>query len=112
MKSTSLDLSINYKFFNEFYKLAKESDLVLLHVKTLPDSFTDQFPGKMKSVSVLPIVEPTTEFANPSFGVLPIPRFLYRISYTLSNLSIKLLSKPTGEFRTKFDLPKKLKFHK
>jgi sterol 3beta-glucosyltransferase len=93
----------------EFYKLSKESDLILFHVKTLADSFADQFPEKMIRASVLPIVEPTTEFANPSFSGLPLPNFLNRISYTLSTLSIKLLSKPIGKFRTEFDLPKKFK---
>ena len=93
----------------EFYQLAKESDLVLYHVKTLADSFADQFPHKMIRASVLPIVEPTTEFANPAFSGLPIPSFLNRISYTFSNLSIRLLSNPIGKFRTKFNLPKKFK---
>ncbi len=94
----------------EFYKLAKESNIVLYHVKTLADCFADQFPEKMIRASVLPIVEPTIEFLNPAFSGLPIPRFLNRISYSLSNLSIKLLSKPIGEFRSMFDLPKKIKF--
>lgn len=93
----------------EFYQLAKKSDIVLYHVKTLADSFADQFPEKMIRASVLPIVEPTTEFVNPSFSGLPIPTFLYKPTYILSNFSIKLLSKPIGEFRTKFDLPKKFK---
>lgn len=93
----------------EFYKLAKESDLVLFHVKTLADSFADQFPEKMIRASVLPIVEPTKEFANPSFSGFPIPKFLYGLSYTLSNLSILLLSKPIGAFRTIFGLSKKFK---
>ncbi|UII20315.1 glycosyltransferase [Fulvivirga ligni] len=90
-----------------FYKLAVESDLVLYHVKTLADSFADQFPEKMVRASVLPIVEPTKEFKNPSFGGLPIPKMFNRLSYTLSNQSLKLLSKPIGEFRVKFQLPKK-----
>ena len=92
-----------------FYKLAKDSDIVLYHVKTLADSFADQFPEKMIRASVLPIVEPTKEFANPSFSGLSIPKFLFRLSYTLSNLSIKLLSKPIGEFRTIFGLSKNIK---
>lgn len=92
-----------------FYKLAKDSDIVLYHVKTLADSFADQFPEKMIRASVLPIVEPTKEFANPSFSGLSIPKFLFRLSYTLSNLSIKLLSKPIGEFRTIFGLSQKIK---
>lgn len=91
----------------EFYKLARESDLVLYHVKTLADSFADQFPHKMIKANVLPIVEPTSEFANPAFSGLPIPSFLNKLTYKFSNLSIKLLSKPIGQFRAKFDLPKK-----
>lgn len=91
----------------EFYKLAKESDIVLYHVKTLADSFADQFPYKMIKANVLPIIEPTSEFANPAFSGLPIPSFLNKLTYKFSNLSIKLLSKPIGQFRAKFDLPKK-----
>lgn len=91
----------------EFYKLAKESDLVLYHVKTLADSFADQFPHKMIRANILPIVEPTSEFANPAFSGLPIPTFLNKLTYKFSNLSIKLLSKPIGQFRAKFDLAKK-----
>lgn len=90
----------------DFYKLAKESDIVLYHVKTLADSFADQFPNKMIRANVLPIVEPTKEFANPAFSGLWLPSFLNKLTYKFSNLSIKLLSKPIGQFRTKFDLPK------
>jgi|GEM_PF-6871742 len=46
---------------------------VLGHVKTLADNFADQFAEKMIRASVLPIVEPTTAFANPSFSGFPIP---------------------------------------
>lgn len=91
----------------EFYKLAKESDIILYHVKTLADSFADQFPHKMIRANVLPIVEPTSEFANPAFSGLPIPSFLNKLTYKFSNLSIKLLSKPIGQFREKFNLSKK-----
>lgn len=90
----------------EFYQLAKKSDLVLYHVKTLADSFADQFPNKMIRASVLPIVEPTKEFANPAFSGLPIPSFLNKLTYKFSNLSIKLLSNPISKFRLKFQLPK------
>lgn len=93
----------------EFYKLAKSNDIVLYHVKTLADSFADQFPHKMIRASVLPIVEPTTAFANPAFSGLPIPGFLNRLTYSFSNLSIKLLSKPIGQFRETFNLTKKYK---
>lgn len=90
----------------EFFKLAMESDIILYHVKTLADSFADQFPHKMIRTNVLPVVEPTNEFANPAFSGFPIPSFLNKLTYKFSNLSVKLLSKPIGEFRAKFDLPK------
>lgn len=93
----------------EFYRPAKTSDRVIYHVKTLADSFADCFPEKMIRANVIPIVEPTREFANPSLSGLPIPKFLNRLSYTLANQSIKLLSKPIGEFRRKFDLTKRFK---
>ena len=63
----------------------------------------------MIRANVLPIVEPTSEFANPAFSGLPIPNFLNKLTYKFSNLSIKLLSKPIGQFRVKFDLSKKIK---
>ena len=96
----------------EFYGLAKQSDAVIYHIKTLADSFADQFPEKMIRANVIPIVEPTREFVNPSFSGLPVPKFLSRLSYTLANQSVKLLSNPVGKFRQKFDLPKKFKVPK
>lgn len=92
-----------------FYNLSKESDIVLYHVKTLADSYADQFPEKMTRASVLPIVEPTNEFPNPAFSGLPIPAFLNKLTYTFSNLSIRLLSKPIAEFRKQCNLPKKFR---
>lgn len=90
---------------DEFYKLAKTSDKVIYHVKTLADAFADQFPEKMIRASVLPVVEPTCEFANPAFSGLPLPGFLNKLTYKLANKSIKLLSKPIGNFRKKYQLP-------
>jgi sterol 3beta-glucosyltransferase len=95
---------------NTFYKLARNSDAVLYHVKTLADCFADQFPQKMMRTSVLPIVEPTSAFANPALSGLPIPRFLNRISFVLANQSMKLLSTPIERFRKANGLP--IKFSK
>lgn len=88
-----------------FYELARTSDKVIYHVKTLADAFADQFPDKMVRASVLPVVEPTAKFANPAFSGLPVPGFLNKLTYKLANKSIKLLSKPIGEFRKKYQLP-------
>lgn len=93
----------------QFYLLAKSSDLVVYHVKTLADSFADQFPEKMIRASVLPIVEPTSAFANPAFSGIPLPKLFNRLSYAFSSMSIKLLSKPIGRFRASFGLEAKFK---
>lgn len=93
----------------QFYELAQQQDLVLYHVKTLADTFADQFPQKMIRASVLPIIEPTASFPNPAFSGIPIPSFLNRFSYKLSSMSIRMLSKPVGDFREKAGLPRKYK---
>jgi sterol 3beta-glucosyltransferase len=69
----------------EFYNLAKESDRVVYHVKTMADSFADLFPEKMIRAMVVPAVQPTIEFANPAFSELPTPSFLNRFSYKLTD---------------------------
>lgn len=92
-----------------FYALARESDLVLYHVKTLADTFADQFPEKMVRASVLPIMEPTSAFVNPALSGLPIPGWLYPLSYTLANKSMFLLSAPIKAFRKAAGLPAKYK---
>jgi sterol 3beta-glucosyltransferase len=89
----------------QYHALAKESDIVLYHVKTLADTFADQFPEKMIRASVLPITEPTSEFANPAFSGLPIPAFLNRWTYAFARLSMRMLHTPIKAFRTEAQLP-------
>lgn len=89
----------------QYHSLAKESDVVLYHVKTLADCFADQFPEKMVRASVLPINEPTVEFANPAFSGLPIPGFLNRWTYRFARLSLRLLNSPIRKFRDAAQLP-------
>ncbi len=89
-----------------FYNLAKDSDRVVYHVKTLADCFADQFPEKMIRAMVVPAVQPTTAFANPAFSGFPIPKFLNRFSYKLTNLAIGILKKPIGQFREAMGLSK------
>ena len=90
----------------EFYKLAKASDRVVYHVKTMADSFADQFPDKMIRAMVVPAVQPTSEFPNPALSGFPIPRFLNRISYKVNDLGIAMLKKPVGQFRESMGLSK------
>lgn len=89
----------------EFYRLAKESDRVVYHVKTLADSFADQFPEKMIRAMVVPAVQPTREFANPAFSGLPIPKFLNSWSYKLTDLGMRMMKSPVRQFRERQGLP-------
>lgn len=91
----------------EFYNLAKDSDRVIYHVKTMADSFADQFPEKMIRAMVVPAVQPTSEFANPAVSGFPIPAFLNRFSYRLTDLGISMLKKPIGQFRESIGLTNK-----
>lgn len=92
-----------------FYKLSKESDRVIFHVKTMGDYFADQFPEKMIKANVIPAIEYTKEFINPVFSALPIPTFLNGLSYKLSDLGISMMMKPVNEFRKSEGLPIKFK---
>lgn len=90
-----------------FYNLALESDKVIYHVKTMADCFADQFPDKMIRAMVVPAVQPTSEFANPAFSGFPIPNFLNKFSYKLTDLGVAMLKKPIRQFRHSMGLPKK-----
>ncbi|MEO6000331.1 MAG: glycosyltransferase [Chitinophagaceae bacterium] len=98
-----------YNSMKVFYKLSKESERVIFHVKTMGDYFADQFPDKMIRANVIPAIEYTTEFINPVFSALPIPSFLNGLSYKLSDLGISMMMKPVNEFRKDEGLPLKFK---
>lgn len=91
----------------DFYELAKTSDKVVYHVKTLADSFADQFPEKMIRAMVVPAVQQTSAFPNPAFSGLNIPSFLNKWSYKLTSLGVKMMNKPISRFRESIGLPKK-----
>lgn len=96
-----------YNALKIFYKVSKESDRVLFHVKTMSDYFADQFPEKMIRANVVPAIEYTTEFINPVFSALPIPSFLNGLSYKLSDLGVRMMMKPVNRFRKEQGLPSK-----
>ncbi len=92
-----------------FYELSKSSDRVIYHVKTMADSFADQFPEKMIRAMVVPAVQQTGEFSNPAFSGLRIPSVLNKWSYKLTNLAVHMLRKPIRRFRASVGLPKAYK---
>jgi sterol 3beta-glucosyltransferase len=93
--------------FITFYHLAKESDKVLFHIKTMADNFADQFPQKMIKADVIPASQPTIAFANPVFSALPLPFFMNKFTYKLTDWGLKMWTKAVVDFREKADLPKK-----
>jgi sterol 3beta-glucosyltransferase len=95
-----------YDALTTFYSLAKDSDKVLYHVKTLADYFADQFPEKMIRANVIPAFQPTKEFANPVFSSLPLPEFLNKFTYSLTDLGLKMMQKPIRSFREHSGLSK------
>jgi len=90
-----------------FYNLAKDSDRVVYHVKTMADCFADQFPEKMIRAMVVPAVQTTRAFANPAFSGFSIPSFFNRFSCKLTDLGIKMMSKPIKRFRKSIGLSEK-----
>lgn len=90
----------------KFYDLAKQSDKVLFHIKTMADTFADQFQAKMIMTNVIPASQPTKEFPNPVFSSLPLPAFLNKLTYKLTELGLKMWTKPVIEFRVNAGLSK------
>ncbi len=97
---------------SKFYKIATENDRVLFHVKAMTDCFEEHLPGKLIRTNVVPAIEPTSEFVNPIISFMGLPSFLNRFSYKLSDLGMKMMSKPINTFRksvgidTKYKKPK------
>jgi sterol 3beta-glucosyltransferase len=95
-----------------FFDVAKEADCVLYHVKSLADYFADQFPGKMIRANVIPAIRPTSEFPNPVFSGLSLPKFLNRFTYKLADLGLAMMNQAIRDFRQSSGLapkfPKKI----
>lgn len=90
-----------------FYDLSKNSDKVLFHIKTMADSFADQFPEKMIIANVVPASQPTSAFPNPVFSALSLPSFLNRLTFKLTELGLRMWTKPIQEFRQSVGLHSK-----
>lgn len=88
-----------YDSLKTFYSLAREHDKVLFHVKAMADYFVEHMPGKLIRANVVPAIEPTNEFVNPVFSSFHLPEILNRLTYKLSDLGIKMMSKPVNKFR-------------
>ncbi len=94
---------------SKFYKIARENDRVLFHVKAMTDCFAEHLPGKLIRTNVVPAIEPTREFVNPIISFMGLPSFLNRFSYKLSDLGMKMMSKPINSFRKSVGINTKYK---
>lgn len=92
-----------------FYDVAKDCDVVLFHVKAMADFFAEKIPGKLVRANVVPAIEATKEFVNPILSSFPVPSFLNRFSYKLSDMGIKMMSKPVNKFRQEIGITTKYK---
>ena len=86
------------KSLNEFYLLAKESDLIIYRPKTFVDVFADQLKGRAIRAAVIPAVEETAAFLNPMFSALKLPFFLNKLSYKFNHLRYSFFRKPLEQF--------------
>lgn len=91
--------------FRTFYRLSQENDKVLFHIKTMADSFADQFPGKMIRADVIPASQVTRAFSNPVFSAFSLPAFLNRFTYKITEWGLKMWTKPVSDFRRSVGLP-------
>lgn len=96
-----------YDGLKTFYNVAKENDKILFHVKAMADYFGEQMHGKLIRANVVPAIEPTREFVNPVFSTFHLPAFLNRLSFKLSDLGIKMMSKPVNKFRQEIGITTK-----
>lgn len=83
---------------NEFYRLAQASDLIIYRSKTLADVFIDKVNCKAIKAAVIPAMEETIAFANPSMSGFKLPDFLNRWTYKINNLRYPVLSRPIKNF--------------
>ena len=94
---------------NTFYNVSSSSDCVLFHVKAMADYFSDKCKAKFIRTNVVPAMEPTNEFLNPVFSSWNLPSAFNRMSYKLTELGLKMMSKPINSFRQKIGLNEKYK---
>lgn len=93
----------------KFYSLSKENEVVLFHVKAMADYYAEGLNCTFVRTNVVPAIEPTKEFINPIISFLGLPSFLNKMSYKLSDLGMKMMSKPINQFRQDAGMSKKIR---
>lgn len=84
---------------NEFYNLARQSDVTIYRPKTLANVFTNQISKITIQAAVVPAMMETCAFPNPAISGFKIPEFLYKWSYKINDLKYSVLKKPIKQFQ-------------
>jgi sterol 3beta-glucosyltransferase len=91
----------------KFHRLSKDNEVALFHVKAMADYYADGLNCKFIRTNVVPAIEQTKEFINPIVSFSGLPSIMNRMSYKLSDLGMKMMSKPIYQFRESIGLNKK-----
>ncbi|MDQ4139363.1 MAG: glycosyltransferase [Bacteroidota bacterium] len=86
---------------NQFYQLAKTSELLIYRDKTLVDVFINQVDCQAIKAAVVPAMQKTIAFANPGMSGIKLPDFLNSWTYKINKLRYPVLSKPIKNFQNK-----------
>lgn len=84
-----------------FYEVTQWADKVVYHPKTLIDAFGHRFSEKLIKAYVVPAFTPTRAFPSPVVSGLPIPTFLNRASFKITNALISTVKTPVRNFYKK-----------
>ena len=89
---------------HKFYEVAQWADALVYHPKTLIDSFGQQMPHKLMKAYVVPAFTPTAAFRNPLLEFLPLPSFLNKFSYRITNFLMGTVGEPIRNFQKKHQI--------
>lgn len=86
----------------DFYEVARNSDIIIYRPKTLAHSFTAQLPGKAVRAAVVPGIASTADFGNPIMGGLQwLPKMFNRFTYCANKLTYNWFNSRLKDFRLK-----------
>lgn len=86
----------------DFYEIARESDLIIYRPKTLAHCFTSQLPARAVRAAVVPGIASTSDFGNPIMGGLQwLPKIFNRFTYCANKFTYNWLNNRLKGFRQK-----------
>ncbi|HYH55614.1 MAG TPA: glycosyltransferase, partial [Anseongella sp.] len=86
----------------DFYDVARDSDIVIYRPKTLAHSFTSQLPGRSVRAAVVPGIASTADFGNPVMGGLQwLPKVFNRFTYSANKFIYNWFNDRLKDFRLK-----------